>query len=427
MAAQRQHFAVSFRPSSEIRKRLRLGTIVRAVVVQPLAKGTAMISVRGLNTVSVSPLPLMRGQVLYAEVTDIGEKVHLRIVPSPKVREASRATTAAELARHLAGLGIEPTEAAICLAAAMLSAELPITAEDFATVSRLVHEAGRDDEATAAAAAYTVRHGLADDAEAIAAVRVALFEPPCLGELLVALEAALSSANPAPSGRESIASAVRSLLRRLRSGGPGEWLSCAAELYAAPAQPEAESPCDWPALLAQCAPGGEGDLAEIATRLRAVLAGLRAAHEVGTRAGEARWMFQVPFVRRGAVATAFVELAGPPGALHAMLLPSHVKAPVPSLIEVRAWVPLEADGMVWCELRVQDGLAKGKLRVVGADEAGSVAAEAKAWIVRELRRAGTELSSLVEEAPDDEGAGAGRSTGPERDQVMPTVGLDFRI
>jgi hypothetical protein len=404
MAASRRQFAVSFRPSLTIRKMLRLGAVVRAVVVEPLGEGAAIISLRGRTTAAVSPLPLVRGQVLYAEVADIGERVHLRIVPPRRIGQARRTTTAAELARHLAGLGIEPTEAAVRLAAAMLSAELPITLETFGATAHLVHEEGRDDEPTAAAAAYVVRHGLAGRPGAVACVRAALFEPPCVGELLVALEAALASADPAASGGEGVGPAVRSLLGRIRSGDPAQWLACAVELCGEPA--------GWEALLAPCAVEAQGEPGEIAARLHAVLAGLHTAREASTTSGEPLWTLQVPFIREGTVATAFVELGEFAGEPPSSGLPARCTA--------RAWVPLDEEGVALCALRVRDGAAKGRLRVTGAVEPGSVAAAAKAWLGRQLTRAGIELSGLVCDASDED-AGLGRG------HAVPAVGLDFEI
>jgi len=408
MTAQQHRFAVSFRPSAEIRERLQLGSVVRAVVLERLGKDTALINVRGLSTVAVSPLPLLRGQVLYAQVAHIGEKVHLRIVPPPQIGQASRMTTTAELARHLASLGIEPTDAAIRLAAAMLSAALSITIEHFARVSDLVSAVGSDEYATAAAAATVVRHGLSDTAETTESVRAALFEPPCLGELLAALEAALSSGEPQPSG-QALQAAAGALLTRVRSGGPSQWHAAAVELCAAPASPPGEGACDWPTLLGEFASACDGEPGEIAAHVRTIVAGLRTVNGApAAQPVQRRWVLQVPFVRDEALATAFVELSGPP----ALTDP----APVPSDCELRAWVPLAGDGVASCELSVHGHAARGTLRVTGAHEPASAAAPAEAWIARELGRAGIELSTLVQEHCDE----------PSPDP-LPTVGLDFRV
>jgi len=408
MTAQQHRFAVSFRPSAEIRERLQLGSVVRAVVVQRLGKDTALINVRGLSTVAVSPLPLLRGQVLYAQVADIGEKVHLRILPPPQMGEANRMTTAAELARHLASLGIEPTDAAIRLAAAMLSAGLSITVEHFARVSDLASAVGSDDCATDAAAAYVVRHGLIDAPETTASVRAALFEPPCLGELLASLEAAFSSGPPAPAG-EALRAAVGALLARVRSGGPSQWHAAAVELCAAPASPAGEGACDWPTLLGEFASTSNGEPGEIAAHVRTVVAGLRTVNGAAApQPVQRRWVLQVPFVRDEAVATAFIELSGPPALTRPALMPPDC--------ELRAWVPLAGDGVALCELSVHAHAARGALRVMGAHEPASAATAAEAWIARELGRAGIELSTLVHEDCDE----------PSLDP-LPTVGLDFSI
>lgn len=414
MAFPKHRFAVSFRASDEIRNRLRLGSSVRAVVLERLGHDTALVSVRGLSTVAVSPLPLFRGQVLYAEVADIGEKVHLRIVPPPQIGEASHMTTAAELARHLASLGIEPADTAICVAAAMLSAGLSITVEHFARVSDLVAASESKEYAMAAAAAYIVRHGLPGDPDTAESVRAALFEPPCLGELLAAIEAALSSRTPAPAGQfapagEALRAAVRTLLESVRSGGPSEWLAAAVELCAPPTSPTGESVRDWPMLLGECASACDGDPGELGARVRTLVSGLRMVTEVGAaQPAQRRWTLQVPFARNDTLATAFVELSGA-RALTALL-------PALRDCEVRAWVPLAGDAVASCELSVRESIARGTLRVTGAHEPDSVAAAAEKWIAQELRRAGFELSRLAHECCDDPSA-----------DPLPTVGLDFEV
>jgi len=423
MTAPKRQRAISFRPSSALRQWLRLGSVVRAVVLHPLGANTAVINVRGVNTVAASPLPLARGQVLYATVADIGEQVHLRLVPPPAIEEASHATTTAELVRHLASIGIEPTDGHVGLAASMLTAGLPITPEHFAAVARLAQETDGDPDATGAAAAYVVRHGLEQDpttavaeqqldatqmCRTVAAVRVALFEPPSLGELLAVLEAGLSSGRVLP-GTEELQAGVRRCLGEIRAGGPVEWLGVSARLCGVDCRLPSES-TDLSALLGSSLSDDQA-LAQAAQPLRTLLRGLHAVNAVPALGGAKRWVLQVPFLRGDTVGTSLVELEVPDGPLdHAVLA---------GRSDARLWVPLE-ESVVRARLRVRDGRATAALHFSGTEEADAAAACAE-WLRRVLPEFGIELSHVSAGT-----AGEPAAAGPA-EQPAPAVGLDFEV
>ncbi|MBN1916563.1 MAG: hypothetical protein JW889_01535 [Verrucomicrobia bacterium] len=342
-------------------------------------------------------------------MADLGEKVHLRLVPPPGIDEASRATTAAELARHLVSIGIEPTDENVWLAASMLGAGLPITYERFATVARLAQGTNGDLGTTGAAAAYIVRHGLDQDQATLMAICSALFESPSLGELLTVLEAAAASDRTAPQA-EALRAGICRCLSEVRSGGPAEWLCLAAGLCGVDFDLPAHGADLGPLLVSSL--DGSGTLADAVRRLRALRHGLRVVNDAPASNEMKNWVLQVPFSRRDGVGTSFVQLEMPDGPLNKASLARHCDA--------RLWVPLE-ENVVRAHLRVRQGRAAAALHVGGSEEGGAVSGRIREWLAQALSSFGITVSRVSVSAGQD-----GDLDGPA-EQPVPMVGLDFEV
>ena len=125
---------ISSVPRDKVTAVLRVGQILRGTVIEQLAEDLYIINFRGFNLNSRARARLKRGKNIYVRVTDIGEKIIMRLLPEDEYREAQNEANLLELDYCLENIGITPNYLNRFIAGEMLRFQLPLSRSSFEKV-----------------------------------------------------------------------------------------------------------------------------------------------------------------------------------------------------------------------------------------------------------------------------------------------------
>lgn len=138
---------------------LRVNQVVRGTIVEELADCLYIINFRGFNLTSRTPSRFKRGKRIFVRVTEIGDRILMRLLPEDEYREAEKELNKEGLDLRLEEIGITPNYLNRLITYEMLNRGMPLSRGPFEEIINDIARLGIDEEEDVRAVVYLVSKG----------------------------------------------------------------------------------------------------------------------------------------------------------------------------------------------------------------------------------------------------------------------------